>query len=248
MRGWPDYTRVTGLVDNYDEYGQNYPIGGGDIAARLGSIKTHDMRGRVWWMDDFDAAGMHWRPTSVGAGGAQHLVSNYVRNGEQALGLQANTGALRESSVERILSLPRTVNMGVELSVANEVNYRDLQAIIFLDDAVQQTWTRLRINEITGNFEYTDEFNTFQDSGVDTGISNNLLHFHTWKVVFNYATDEYLRLLYDDQEVDLTGTQMSTIGTTGNRWFGIQLHNTGDGVANTWAIFDDAIVTVMEPD
>lgn len=248
MRGWPDYTRVTGLVDNYDEYGQNYPIGGGDIAARIGSIKTYDMRGRVWWMDDFEAAALHWQPINIGVGGAQRLVSDYVRNGEQALGLQANTGAIRRSTAYRIFNLPRKSPIGFEIHFAQEANFGLFEIKIELDDAVTRTETNLQIDSATELLTYTDELNAQIDTGLNTGLLNNLVHFHAIKVAFDYQTDEYLRILYDDQELDMTGIPMWTPATTGGRWLYVQIEAIGDNVNNARMCFDDVIITVMEPE
>lgn len=248
MKGWPDYTRVTGLVENYDEFGQNYPVGIGDGAARLGSIKTYDMRGRVWWMDDFEAATLHWPQTTAGVGGAQRPVSDYVRNGEQALGLQANTGVIRHSRAQRHFSLPRNVAIGLELHISNQVNFGLFEAYIVLDDTVQATEASIRIDETLGQLQYLDEFNVYQDTGVNLGLTNVLDQFHALKIVFDYSTDEWIRIMWDQQEVNLNRATMRTFGTVGASYLFVRLNNEGDNVNNARMCFDDFIITTMEPD
>ena len=248
MKGWPDYTRVTGLVENYDEFEQNYPVGIGDGAARLGSIKTYDMRGRVWFYDDFEAATLHWQPESIGVGGAQRLVSDYVRNGEQALGLQANTGVGHQSSVWRVFELPRSVPIGLEFHFSQEANFGIIRMSIAVDDAVNRTIASFRIEEATGQLQYRNQGGGWTDSGLQTGLSDVVSHFHSVKIVFDYETDEWIRIMHDSQEADLNHEAMELIGTTGDRYLLVAIDNDGDGVNNARAIFDDLIITVMEPD
>lgn len=248
MKGWPDYVRTTGLVENYDEYAQNYPVGIGDGAARLGSIKTYDMRGRVWWMDDFEAATLHWLTQNAGVGGAQGLTSNYVRNGEQALELQANTGAGRRSGAVRIFQLPRSIPIGLEFHFSQEANFGIIEMSIAVDDAVNRTIASFRIEEATGQLQYTNAAGGWTNSGLQLGLSDVLCHFHSVKIVFDYDTDEWIRILYDDQEIDLERESMEIIGTTGNRYLVVAIDNDGDNVNNARAIFDDVIITTMEPD
>jgi hypothetical protein len=206
------------------------------------------MRGRVWFYDDFKAAALHWQPVSVGVGGAQHLVSDYVRNGEQALGLQANTGAGRQSNVFRVFQIPRNVSIGLEVSFAQEVNFGNLQMTIDLDDATQRTITSVRVDEATGQFQYQNDAGGWTNSGMLTGLDGELSHFHTIKSVFDYSTDEWLRLLYDDQETDLNREPTWTVGTLGLRRLVVRLINDGDNVNNARVCFDDFIITTMEPD
>jgi len=248
VKGWPDYVRTTGLVENYDEYAQNQAVGIGDGAARLGSIKTYDMRGRVWFYDDFEAAALHWPATNVGVGGAQHLVSDHVRNGEQALGLQANTGAGRQSRVFRVFQLPRSIPLGVEVSFAEEVNFGMITMVIDLDDSMQRTIASIRVDEAAGQLQYQSDGGGWTNSGVQLGLSHNLSHFHTVKTVFDYNTDERLRILYDDQEVNLNREAMWTPVTLGARYMVVRLRNDGDNVNNARVRFDDFIITTMEPE
>jgi len=248
VKGWPDYVRTTGLVENYDEFAQNYPVGIGDGAARLGSIKTYDMRGRVWFYDDFEAATLHWETENVGVGGAQGLVSDYVRNGEQALGLQANTGAGRVSRAWRIFQIPRNVTIGIELSFSQEANFGTTQMIIVLDDGVQRSFPSIQINEAAEQLQYQNAAGGWTNSGMDIGLFNQPSHFHTTKIVLDYDTDEWMRILYDDQEVDLGREVIQTGGTMGSRYLYAQLYNNGDNVNNAHIRFDDFIITTMEPE
>ena len=248
VKGWPDYTRVTGLVENYDEFAQNYPVGIGDGAARLGSIKTYDMRGRVWWMDDFEAATLHWRTANIGVGGTQTLSSNNVRNGEQALLLQANTGAIRHSQATRTLPLPRQDKIGIEQHVSNETGFGTLEFRIRIDENGDRVYPWMRLDGATNELHYLDENNIYQNTGINAELTNNLDHFHALKCVINYETATWTRIMWDSQEIDMTGIPMRQDALGGARAMHIEYDNFGDNVGNSCAYIDDVILSIMEPE
>ena len=248
MKGWPDYTRVTGLVENYDEYAQNYPVGIGDGTARLGSIKTYDMRGRVWQLEDFEAAVLHWHTLNVGIGGAQGLITDYVRNGNQALGLTSNTGAFRQSTAWRYFQMPRNQNMGAELSFSQEVDFRELQILVQVDDGTNYSYANVAILEGPPAMIQYQTAAGWIDTGLNVVLSNDLTLFHTLKIAFDYDLDEWIRILYDDQEIDLQHTAMQhPAGGVAPRTHVI-LSNVGDNVNNSRICIDDLILTIMEPE
>lgn len=248
MKGWPDYITVTGLVENYDEYGQNYPVGIGDGAARLGSIKTYDMRGRVYWMDDFEAPTLHWTTANGGVGGSQAIVSDYVRNGEQSLGLTANTGGGRISTAQRHLALPRQRKIGTEIHISAENGFDIAKIELFLDDGTTRYRAAIRIDEGAGQLLYIDNNGIFQDSGIDMGLRGDIGHFHALKFVLDYDTQNWMRIMWDDQEIDLSGIGIRQMITTGSRYMELYLSNQGNNVVNARMCFDDCIMTTMEPE
>ena len=248
MKGWPDYTRVTGLVDNYDEFAQNYPVGIGDGAARLGSIKTYDMRGRVWWMDDFEAATLHWGTSSSGTGGTQRLSSDYARTGEQSLRLQANTGAIRQSAAAHRLPLPRERKIGIEQHISNEAGFDTLEARINVDLNGDRVSPWLKLYEPDLVLFYLDHNNIYQPTGIDTGLTNDLDHFHSMKAVIDYKTNTWVRIMWDAQEIDMTGIPLRHTALGGRSSMYIQYDNIGDNIGNSNIYIDDVILTIMEPD
>lgn len=248
VRGWPDYTRVTGLVENYDEFGNNYPIGIGDGASRLGSIKTYDMRGRVWWMDDFGSCVLHWPTSSIGVGGSQALTDQYARHGDQSVELISNTGVGRESQIIRHLPQPRQRQIGVETSFSTEDDFDSLEMRAEVFAGTDSVEVGIQFDEAALDINYLNAAGGWTNTGMLWADTGNLDLFHTCKIVFNYETLEYVRILFNDQEVALAGIPIFTPGLLWDPQMIITIDNVGDNANNVSACIDDVILTTMEPD
>jgi len=247
LKGWPDYTRVTGLVENYDEYAQNYPVGMGDGAARMGSIKTYDMRGRVWWMDGFEATVLHWNKTNGGVGGSQALDTAHARNGNQSCRLTTNTGAARASMIWHTFPRPAKENIGLEVSIAASMGFGEIEIWLILYDNVSASAAALLIDEAAETISYRNDTPGWTDTGFDWDHYADPGIFQTFKLVQNYHTDEYKRALYNYQELDLTGEPCHILPAAWPAYMYVRINAIGDDLNNVDCYVDDVILTIMEP-
>jgi len=248
MKGWPDYTRVTGLVENYDEFAQNYPVGIGDGAARMGSIKTYDMRGRVWWMDDFEATILKWPKATLGVGGSQTLSTAQAHTGNQSVKLVTNTGLLRNSGIYRTIAPPRKRTIGTEWHIAMAENFRLMTVICEIRDGTNRTYFGMQIDEALNQVQYRNEAGGWTDTGFMPCLTGFEDHFHTLKMVCDYGTDEWIRVMWDTQELQLNREAMDVVLDATPCHIATGIYALGDGVNNVNAHVDDTIITIMEPD
>ena len=248
VRGWPDYVRTTGLVENYDEFAQNYPIGIGDGAARLGSIKTYDMRGRVYWFDDFEASILKWPTYSGGVGGSQGLSTLRARNGNQSVEFISATGAGANSYMHHWTALPREVTIGAEIHISLANDFGQAYFTVRLYDGVNRCTASICIDEAANQVQYLNEFGVYQNTGFNPGLTGATEHFHAIKMVWDYNTDEWLRVMYDHQELNLNRETMQNPGWAVPPAAQILVGNSGDGINNVPIYVDDFIFTTMEPE
>jgi len=248
LKGWPDYTRVTGLVENYDEYAQNYPVGMGDGAARMGSIKTYDMRGRVIFMDDFEATVLKWERANVGVGGSQALDTLHARNGNQSCRLTTNTGAGRQSQITRYIPQPRMARIGLEMSFYIPISFGIFEILLRSFDGGDANYTGVRFVEATRTIEYLDDVGAWVDTGFVWDANNRYGIFNTLKFVIDYQQDEYVRILYNYQELDLTGIPTQWFGWAIDPRMQLMANAVGDNINNIDCYVDDVIATTMEPE
>lgn len=247
MKGWPDYVRTTGLVENYDEFAQNYPVGIGDGAARLGSIKTYDMRGRAIFLDDFEAAVLHWETTNLGAGGSQALDTTHVRNGNQSVKLVTNTGIAPASAISRKFPLPKRERIGIETSLTLENQADNFRIGIDLYDGTDHSLAMLQFRTGWQRIEYWSAARTWVNTGLVWCSDYDPFLFNTIKLVLNYKTNEYVRIMYDYQEIDMTGIPLEVGGGPVIPHMELRYDAVGDTSNNRTAYVDDVILTTMEP-
>lgn len=248
MKGWPDYVRTTGLVENYDEFAQNYPVGIGDGAARLGSIKTYDMRGRAIFMDDFEAAVLKWQTVNAGVGGSQAIDTLHARNGNQSCRLTTNTGAGRQSQIERSVPQPRQQRVGLEASFYTPTDFEIFEMLLVSYDGTDTIFAGVRLVEATRTIEYLDDIGAWINSGFTWDHTDVYGLFNTAKIVIDYKQNEYTRLLYNHQELNMTGIATWTFGWAIDPSIRMILNAEGDNINNIACYADDVILTTMEPE
>jgi len=246
VKGWPDYTKVTGIVENYDEFALNYPIGMGDAAARMGSIKTYDPRGRVAWFDDFEATVLHWDTFNLGPDGSQALDTAYCRNGNQGCRLTSNTG-VGTSQIERYLSRPRNMNLGIEIHFSAAANFGYLSFEMYLWDGVHVSSVEMFVSEALQRIEYRNAAGGRTDTGFHACLNGEMTHFHDMKIVYDFAALEYKRVMYDYQELDLTGQGVLSGLSAVQCALLIRINNIGNFTHSAPVYIDDVILTYMEP-
>jgi len=236
----PDYTSkwktktISAIADN------------AELAARLGSIVSFDRRGNVSWIDDFEAATLRWNAVTVGGGGTGALSTTHARGGDSSVKLVTAATTNRGFHITVYLPMPTSTRMGVEFSFATDDADWFLNCIYSIDDRIQRkymglTWT-----------ESTDTIAVYDQTGLTTPVMtnakslNDAYMFHTIKLVSDFSTNDYMRLLWDDIETDLTAYHIYRTVTADTRFATLDIaFTTKENVAKTCYI-DNVITTMNE--
>ncbi|MCK5504545.1 MAG: hypothetical protein KAJ10_05255 [Thermodesulfovibrionia bacterium] len=237
----PDYTSeykmdtISGVVDN------------GELAARLGSVNTFDRRGNVIFMDDFEASLFKWRLATVGAGAAGVLASEYARNGSQAARLTAGSGLNSYAVIYRYWATPTSTKVGFEASFTTHADVDRIVLDISIYDGTTYNHATAAVS-ISSDLVYI----SIGPAGTQTLFSSLNLYnfnysFHTLKVVFDYATGKYVRVIFDDQEADASAYSIETAASAvaHSMFFGVWSVNSKAGNPDIYV--DDVIITQNEP-
>jgi len=239
----------------HPDYGQAAPattIGRvadlGEIAVRLGSIVTADRRGEVVWMDDFEAAVLNkWVPTAQGTGSSVALTTANVRNGAQAVRLTAGSDGNRRAFVDHYQPLPAASRLGIEVSWCATQPIESL--VIDVDLATGGATHSYQVI-----YRYTQQdLRVFDAAGgyttVATGISYNEIStlFNVLKLVFDFAADTYVRLVWQSVEYDISGVATYTEVSAAAPAYQIRIEVTGRAGSNDDIDVDDVILTQNEP-
>ena len=241
-RGQPDY----GLYAAKESSASISDMG--EVAARLGSIITYDKRGDVIDFDNFENAVLKWAVSISGVGGYARLDSTSVRSANQSVKLY--TPATKDAYVElkRGYSIGRTKRLGIEVSISTLGTYSIFLLTLLYTTATTKQTAKLKLdNELyelyimTGNEIYTKIDTLYEIFATEHW-------FNTMKVVADFESSEYVRLMFDNNEYDISALSPYLVSP----WFGapyIQLElkilNKEDleGVC----YIDDVVLTQAEP-
>lgn len=219
----------------------------GELAVRLGSIVTHDRRGDVIWLDEFECGLGKWKTLVDGSDGSIALDTNRSRNGETSVLLTCATDGEHTAKIWHHNSLPAVSKVGVEASfmLGSPVAYVifDFHTYDGDDHMRYRVW-----------WDYAAETLSYQDSGGNTvvlasGVSLYWIEpiFHTAKLVCDMNADEFVRLILDATSYTMDGIEGERIGADTDLRITTEVRVIGRHGYNDTVYVDDVILTQNEP-
>lgn len=227
----------------------------GELAASLGSIDTFDRRGDIVWLDDFESDVLKWTLILPGVGDSVVASSEAARNG--AFSAKLTTGNVIADMVTMVhySPYPVTSRVGFEISFTVHNNLSDLIFSQRLYDGSDEHFARVRYRPATDVLEYLDRNAVWQNLATSLVLLDAAYILHTIKLVMDLNTQEYIRIIVDDVDYDLSVLEPPLLlplyrhtpdPATTPHWEQIVDKITGVN-ANTSSYVDDAIVTQNEP-
>ena len=218
-----------------------------ELAARLGSIVTFDRRGDVVWMDDFEDNIAKWAILGSGTGYGAALSTEAARNGAKSVKL--TTGAAIGNGVSILREIPPPVlgKCGLEISWTAYGNLAYVLLIMTHFDGAKARQGQVRYRRPQNDLQYLDSTNTFQTFATPGDIRDNIVNFHTAKLVIDLKNDKYTRFILDAVTYDLSAYALRTGAavTSPNLTYGVETETRA--AENTSNYVDDCIVTQNEP-
>lgn len=219
----------------------------GELAVRLGSIVTHDRRGDVIFLDNFEDGLGKWDTGSDGGGDSVALSSARARSGRLSALLTSGSGVGGYAQIFRGVNLPVLSGLGVELSFSVPVALETLVLQLHVLDGSRRY-----------RFEVTyDDANNRLDrlhvgGGLTTVASGLVLAgwgrmFHTLKLVGNTLNGKYGRLILNDETYDLEGAVAYNGTDYGAPRLELTVTARGRDGYNDAVHIDDVIITQNEP-
>lgn len=201
MRGQPDWgaMRPLGVMATMADVGE--------LAARLGSRCVYDRRGNVYYWDDFEGTVNRFRTNTTGVGVAPILNSAYSLSGSQCVHL--DSVGIGRSEMLVWAGVLNSKSLGVEIAFGL-TGFLDFFDVYFTYNAAAtrlRGLVRIRMNPITGN-SYDVQIMlpglVFQDIVTDVAIPTPDYGWGHLKLVCDFDSGYYNRLLFDAGEYDLS--------------------------------------------
>lgn len=237
--GYPDWGGAAPVVTVYSLQDL------AELAARLGSIDTFDRRGNVVWFDDFESGIENWRRSGPGAYSID-WDSKYAKTGGFSCRITTDTGF--PATISKYFGFPVLSAMGFEFSFSYTQNWQYLYLVIYLADGTNLSIAAVRYNAVTKMWQYMATDGSYQDiPGSSYTLSPMVEEFDTMKLVADFITGKYSRLLVNSQVFDLSALSLRKYAAALTPSMSISITMealpTGPAIGN----IDDVIVTQNEP-
>jgi len=236
------------------DYGQNaeqYAIAGmgdlGEAVARLNSINVYDRRGFTVWQDDFEAPALKWTATATGSGIVPYLSTDQAFSGVQSVYFDAAFGGAPICHLSRRFPLIRRGKIGLEYWVQGNMDSPSYFELVFTvyDGAIPNSLS-LRYDTSTPSLRVltTVGWQTLLPAPYMWAEDN---YFLPIKVVFDMDTDRWVRVLWGEQEFDLSQYFVLALPANADRYVDAHFRLVGSGAVSQWARLDNFILTQNEP-
>lgn len=240
-RGYPDYG-----ID--EEFGKLLmPTDIAELAVRLGSIVGYDRRGTVVAIDDFENPILKWG-VGFDPGGSVILDSASVKSGSQAVKLTVINNALANTQMQNYYNALKSHRQGMEAAFSYLDNNLYLQYTLQVMYDVGYKQARVRVDPMLLDL-YVQTAPAIYAKVADIKTLYNANHsYYRMKLVADFDTDQYVRLLFADQEYNISAHTILDAGSAGTPVRGVATINGQPRVATGGAFYiDDFIMTQDEP-
>jgi len=219
----------------------------GELAARLGSINTHDRRGNVIWMDDFESSLNKWDVSmtagSAARGAGVSITNEYARNGAFSAKLLTGDVQWDEISIDHIMAYTTISKIGFEFSIRREAGLPPLYIFFGGYDGLHTFQSALYWK--LGDLSYLGADNAYH--ALDLYHYWVAYFFFTIKLVIDLKTAKYVRLIINNVSYDLSARSFYWVDTPHTPALIPMVKILTPGVYNCPAYIDDIIITQNEP-
>ena len=217
-----------------------------ELAARTSQYTSVDRRGNVVWYDDFEsAAAIKWFVTNTG-GGTATLSTTRAYHGNQSM--KISTGAVLGDDVtmEKTFSLPLSRRIGAEALF----NILTVNALIELRimgySGTRLYFSQFRYDQSLLSLQYLNSAGAWVDLTIYDGVSLTQEQWIPMKLVVDWDTGEYVRVIFGGTEYSLSGEKMFSAPSATKRRIRTYIYVQTDGAVVSDVYVDNFILTQNE--
>lgn len=215
-----------------------------ELAARLGSPCTYDRRGDVIFIEDFSGDTGGWLLVTGSAESSKAASAERYRSRPFSCKLVVGGGVSKYTGLQKYLPVPIYSRVGLEVSFSPTIGVSHFWVSLLIFTGAQANQFAARVYRATGNIEILQSDGSYVEVGSLGTLEWEETLFHTIKLVGDYTTDEYVRVMVDDEEVDISAYDIRTYASTNSRSLRVDAYAYAD---DNNCFVDDIILTQNEP-
>lgn len=230
--------------------GQVYALSGdlGELAARLGSVVTHNREGSVVHIETFEHGLQGWEKTTGGTGAEYMASAEASRSGGYSCKLIAGSDGSRISQIFRKFPYPVLGRYGLEFSVKLGEYTQDIVWNLSYHDGTDEHSYMCKYLVSERTVQVRDENGVFQDIVSDLYLTYAYSGFHAVKLVVDLANDDFVRLIINEVEYDLSDYSAYVFVEDDGPNVRVAIQERSEVGQNGYSYFDDIILTQNEPE
>ncbi|GAI31503.1 unnamed protein product [marine sediment metagenome] len=219
----------------------------GEVAARLGSVVLYDRRGIVVNFDNFEEPIVKWGWDGSNADCFRRLDSTYARSGSQSMHLFTTNDDSVYSHMRGYFEVLASMRIGFEFSFLF-LDYRRSIEAEYRYQSMTTTWVvGLKIDTQTKKLYIRDTAVTWKEIADIGFIRAATYQWHTVKLVVDFASSLYMRLLLDAIEYPIPTEPAFSFANPLAPYISAQITNRNvDNIGGRMWV-DDFILTQDEP-
>jgi hypothetical protein len=234
------------MMDGADQWGHSLRIGNAELAARFNPLHAYDWRGNALFETDFSYGIPAGPVATTGAGASVELDPSYWLTGGYAMKLTG--GSTFGCSASKYFRIPRSPaeRAGFELtfSITPTCDWFGVFVDCNLETYSSNFGVGLKLT--TGYITYLDDSNTWSNL-MPVSFSCAASTFHKLKLVVDFDACKYTRLLYQNNEVDMSSYAGYRGVTYGHDYVDAAIGIVSRSGYNDVAYVDSFVVTNNEP-
>ncbi len=242
------------MPHGYPDYGVGAPIQTvytmldmGELAARLGSILTFDRRGNILFFDNFEDSLNHWRLVSEDATGTAEITNAYARRGAFSVKVVTPVTSGYFVGLEHFEPIPPITSVGFEFSFTIQETRYILELETTLDTGKHRHIAKVQYYDIASQLEYWGQDDNYHAMLPIFTIYPLVGAWNTLKLVVDYTTFTYKRLLFNSYVLPIAGVEYRhyDFPATPRLYTRIRLFTKTAAIKTIY--IDDVIITQNEP-
>jgi len=197
-------SKIVYPTDPEDVWGNINKVGNAELAARLGSIVSYDRRGNVVFLENFESPILHWQTEESEAGFDIALTKEWARTSSQSCRLTAGAGAGGAAVIDLLFGALYAGKLGIEATFTLTTATKEVRLILDWFDGTHRYDSLISYNNLLNKFYYMD----YQEHAIYLPdvikLENTYKTWHTMKYVVDTATGKYVRLMINNNTIDMT--------------------------------------------